>query len=293
MTLQPCKTYHRDFYKKGDRVFFFDYYHYQSADKMKLATVTDDQSCFVELNIQVDGEENSGERWGLDGGRRVKLRDIFDIYEDAIDIVENSAEEVSAPLADRVRVKLYFDANNICLGGCCDDNWLPLYSGSEYVYSEFFKLVPGFNPVGKTVKELQEIQREANPYKIAAVAAGAALTARLEAEKADEIAALEATGLEARAAKVEKNTGSADIPYSANTYSRLTEAYEDGKVLASERVNFSETNPGYIVLRRWGLNEWAIHYYNVQQDSFEFGHYFRDYPKARKAYTARIESYHQ
>lgn len=81
MTLQPCKTNRKMPYKKGDRVFFFDYYHYQTADKMKLATVTDDQSCFTEVNIQVDGEENIGDRW-LSGRRRVKVRDIFDIYDD-------------------------------------------------------------------------------------------------------------------------------------------------------------------------------------------------------------------
>lgn len=79
-----------------------------------------------------------------------------------------------AQAAERVQVKLYFDANNICLGGCCDDNWLPLYSGSEYVYSEFFKLVPGFNPVGKTMAELQEIQAATNPYAIKAAALAAA-----------------------------------------------------------------------------------------------------------------------
>ena len=81
------------------------------------------------------------------------------------------------------------------------------------------------------------------------------------------------------------------MPYSSGTYSELAQAFTDGKVLACERVHFSETNPGYIVLRRWGADEWAIHYYSGLNDSFEFGHYFTDYPKARKAYKARIETY--
>lgn len=302
MTLQPCKTTRDDIYRTGDRVFYFDYYHYQSADKMKLATVTHDQ-VGPEVCILVDGEETFGDQWGLEPGRLVRVRDIFDIYDDE---KIGEVERVTAPVIERVQVKLYFDANNVCLGGCCDDNWLPLYRGEEYVASEFFKLVRGFDPVGKTVKELQEIERKTNPYAIKAAAMAAMAEKKRQAEAEETLAALkneraaliaERIALDAKKAALEAetlaNTGSPRVPYSTGTYSQLAEAYQDGKVLASERVNFSDTNPGYIVLRRWGLDQWAIHYYSVVSDCFEFGQYLKDYPKARKAYKTRIEKYHK
>mgnify|MGYP000246920805 CR=1 FL=1 len=88
-TAQPCKTYLR-LYAKGDRVFFFDHYHRQSPDKMKLATAITNQ-CGNELSILVDGEEDFGPQWGLTPGRRVNVSDIYDIYEDAAD--DNLIEE--------------------------------------------------------------------------------------------------------------------------------------------------------------------------------------------------------
>ena len=91
MTAQPCKTYLR-LYAKGDRVFFFDRYHWQSPDKMKLATAITSQ-CGNELSILVDGEEDFGPQWGLRPGRRVKVSDIYDIYDDAAD--DNLIEEAN------------------------------------------------------------------------------------------------------------------------------------------------------------------------------------------------------
>ena len=95
-TDQPCKTYLR-LYAKGDRVFFFDHYHWQSPDKMKLATAITNQ-CGNELSILVDGEEDFGPQWGLTPGRRVNVSDIYDIYDDVAD--DNLIEE-----ADGTEVK--------------------------------------------------------------------------------------------------------------------------------------------------------------------------------------------
>ena len=46
-------------------------------------------------------------------------------------------------------IKLYFDANYICLGGSADDWWMPNYSG-DYAHSNSALLTTGFNPVGRT-----------------------------------------------------------------------------------------------------------------------------------------------
>lgn len=48
-----------------------------------------------------------------------------------------------------VTVKLYFDANYVCLGGSADDWGMPSYSG-DYVHINSVRLAYGFNPVGKT-----------------------------------------------------------------------------------------------------------------------------------------------
>ena len=48
-----------------------------------------------------------------------------------------------------VTVKLYFDANYVCLGGNADDWGMPNYSG-DYVHTNSVRLAYGFNPVGKT-----------------------------------------------------------------------------------------------------------------------------------------------
>lgn len=98
MTLQPCKTNRQNPYETGDRVFFFDYYHYLSADKMKLATVTRDQ-CGPDVSILVDGEEGFGEQWGVESSRRVKVSTLFDIYDD--DKI-GEVETLTAPIIERV-----------------------------------------------------------------------------------------------------------------------------------------------------------------------------------------------
>lgn len=77
MTKQPCKTDRSEVYKKGDKVFYFDSYEYRTDDKMKLATVLRDCSCFTNLAIEIDGETSE-----FGHGRLVKLQNIFDIYED-------------------------------------------------------------------------------------------------------------------------------------------------------------------------------------------------------------------
>lgn len=90
--------------------------------------------------------------------------------------------------AEKLTIKLYFDTTDICLGGSADDWWLKDYSG-DYVYSEFLRLPVGFNPVGKTARELFSIPR----YNAITV------KAELAAQKLAETAAAEAT---ARLAKL-------------------------------------------------------------------------------------------
>ena len=77
MTKQPCKTDRSEVYKKGDKVFYFDSYEYRTDDKMKLATVLRDCSCFTNLAIEINGETSE-----FCHGRLVKIENIFDIYED-------------------------------------------------------------------------------------------------------------------------------------------------------------------------------------------------------------------
>ena len=59
------------------------------------------------------------------------------------------AKKVSTPKRADVTVKLYFDANYVCLGGSADDWGMPNYSG-DCVHTNSVRLAYGFNPVGKT-----------------------------------------------------------------------------------------------------------------------------------------------
>jgi hypothetical protein len=235
--------------------------------------------------------------------------------------------ETTAPAkVERVRVKLYFDINNICLGGCCDDCWLPLYTGEEYVASEFFKLTPGFNPVGKTVKELQQIEQDSNPYKIAATATAVALEAKLTAEKAAYIAEVESNGLEAKAeatraaeivatAKAQKTARSVaaieamgldvqeanhlaeaakkypalakiKIDYPNLDISELEAAFNNDEILEIKQIQKGAI-PIFLVLRVWGKNEWVTHHYNAANNGFSLGWYFKDLQKAQDNYRKR------
>lgn len=53
----------------------------------------------------------------------------------------------TAPASTKI-IKLYFDANYVCLGGCADEWWMPNYSG-EYYHTNSARLPYGSNPVGK------------------------------------------------------------------------------------------------------------------------------------------------
>lgn len=110
MTKQPCKTDRSEVYKKGDKVFYFDSYEYRTDDKMKLATVLRDCSCFTNLAIEINGETSE-----FCHGRLVKIENIFDIYEDifeeeygeprnifqqAVDDLNQLSESESEPIAE-------------------------------------------------------------------------------------------------------------------------------------------------------------------------------------------------
>ena len=51
------------------------------------------------------------------------------------------------------RIKLYFNAEKICLGGVDDDWWLKDFDG-DYWASDYFWLPIGYNPIGKPGNEL-------------------------------------------------------------------------------------------------------------------------------------------
>lgn len=59
------------------------------------------------------------------------------------------AKKASTPKRSDVMVKLFFDANYVCLGGSADDWGISNYSG-DYAYVNPTRLAYGFNPVGKT-----------------------------------------------------------------------------------------------------------------------------------------------
>lgn len=51
------------------------------------------------------------------------------------------------------RIKLYFNAEKICLGGVDDDWWLKDFDG-DYWASDYFGLLIGYNPIGQFGVEL-------------------------------------------------------------------------------------------------------------------------------------------
>lgn len=89
-------------------------------------------------------------------------KDLAECIETMYELKERKAElqakikAVSAPKQKNVNVKLYFDANYVCLGGRADEWWMHDYSG-DYVYSHSVQLAYGFNPVGKTESNLLRV----------------------------------------------------------------------------------------------------------------------------------------
>lgn len=57
--------------------------------------------------------------------------------------------------ANNLKIKLYFDANKVCLGGVANDWWLKDYAG-DYWASDYFGLPFGYNPVGQTLDQLSQ-----------------------------------------------------------------------------------------------------------------------------------------
>ena len=89
--------------------------------------------------------------------------DLAECIETMYELKERKAElqakikAVSTPKQNVVNVKLYFDANYVCLGGRgADEWWMHDYSG-DYVYSHSVQLAYGFNPVGKTESNLLRV----------------------------------------------------------------------------------------------------------------------------------------
>lgn len=95
MANQPCKTYRSTTYKKGDQVYYFDSYEYRTDDKMKPATVLRDCSCFTDLAIKIDGETSE-----YGHGRLVKIRDIYDIYDDIYDESNGESKNIFQQAVD-------------------------------------------------------------------------------------------------------------------------------------------------------------------------------------------------
>ncbi|MDL5055395.1 hypothetical protein QQ056_17840 [Oscillatoria laete-virens NRMC-F 0139] len=56
------------------------------------------------------------------------------------------------------QIKLYFDANQVCLGGVANDWWQQDYNG-DYWASDYFWLPIRYNPVGKSATELLPLQQ--------------------------------------------------------------------------------------------------------------------------------------
>jgi len=56
---------------------------------------------------------------------------------------------------NNLKIKLYFDATKVCLGGVANDWWLKDYTG-DYWASDYFALPIGSNPVGQTLDELSQ-----------------------------------------------------------------------------------------------------------------------------------------
>lgn len=63
------------------------------------------------------------------------------------------------------RIKLYFNAGRICLGGVGDGWWLKDFDGG-YWASDYFWLPAGYNPIGKHGDELLKFsQPPAQPIR--------------------------------------------------------------------------------------------------------------------------------
>lgn len=62
------------------------------------------------------------------------------------------------------KIKLYFDADLLCLGGVANHWWQRDYQG-DYWASEYHWLPVGFDPVGKTAKELAEYRWQSMPRR--------------------------------------------------------------------------------------------------------------------------------
>jgi len=63
------------------------------------------------------------------------------------------------PMANHVQgIKLYFNAEKICLGGVDDDWWLKNFDG-DYWASDYFWLPIGYNPIGKHGDELSQFSQ--------------------------------------------------------------------------------------------------------------------------------------
>jgi hypothetical protein len=75
--------------------------------------------------------------------------------------------------------------------------------------------------------------------------------------------------------------------------SQLSEAIKTNTVIKCEKLAYC-TVPAYMVLRQLkggDSPEWATHFYNADQDSFEFGYYTRDFKKALNNFDARVKEY--
>ncbi len=73
----------------------------------------------------------------------------------------------------------------------------------------------------------------------------------------------------------------------------LSKAIKLNTVIKCEKLAYS-TVPAYMVLRQLRTGEspeWATHFYNADQDSFEFGYYTRDFKAALRSFEARVKEY--
>ncbi|MEG4589712.1 hypothetical protein QUA54_31525 [Microcoleus sp. MOSTC5] len=49
--------------------------------------------------------------------------------------------------------------------------------------------------------------------------------------------------------------------------------------------------PGYVTLRQWATDQWAIHFYNAQDGGFHNGRYFNNLADAEVDFTDRVTEY--
>lgn len=79
------------------------------------------------------------------------------------------------------QIKLYFDANQVCLGGVANDWWQRDYNG-DYWASEYFWLPVGYDPIGKSVTELLAFQHQPSNFD-----EGALFVAKVIIERPDNL----------------------------------------------------------------------------------------------------------